>query len=426
LCEFRSRAKNLMDILHVVHGYFPALGGTEFLFKRISEQLIAQYGDRVTVLTTNGHNPGFFVDPDQPAITIREDEEYNGVQIRRFAVNNRIAPRLQRLQSRAYQSNWPFNDVLRTLYHGPISGSMFAAIRRAQGDVLVASSFPLLHMYYAALGKRYNRLPLVFCGALHPGDRWSFDRAIIYKAIAACDVYVAYTEFEKDFVIGRGFPAKRVRIASPGVDLEPFAAADGTVLRRKFGWEHIPVIAFVGQQAAHKGIDDLYHAMRLVWRQVPEARLIVAGGRTIYSPQLDRILQTFSPQERERIQHIPNFTEEEKAEIYAACDIFVSPSGHESFGITFVEAWAAGKPVIGCRSGAICAVIDEWQDGLLVPYQDVPQLATAILELLTDDRLQARLAPRGREKVQERYTWDIAVARFRKAYEAAIEGEFGR
>ncbi len=409
-----------MNVLHVVHGYYPALGGTELLFQRISEGLVARYGDQVTVYTTNGYNPGFFVDPDEPAIPIREDEELNGVRIRRFAVNNRLAPRLVRLQSTAFRHNWPLNDVLRTLYHGPISWPMFAALLRAQADVIAASAFPLLHMYYAAIARRFNRIPLLFHGALHPGDRWSYDRPIIYRAIAACDVYLANTTFERDFLIAKGVPAAKIRIASPGVDPAPFAAADGMALRRKLGWENAPVIAFVGQQAAHKGIDVLYQAMRLVWRQMPEARLIVAGGRTVYSPHLDRLLESFSPQEREHIHLVTNFAEEEKAQIFAACDVFVSPSGHESFGITFVEAWAAGKPVIGCRSGAIPAVIDEWEDGLLVPYRDVPQLASAILELLADDALRERLAHRGREKVLERYTWDVAVARFREAYEWAI------
>ena len=409
-----------MNILHVVHGYHPAIGGTEFLFQRISEQLVAQYGDQVTVFTTNAYNGIFFIDPSQPAIPPRENEEINGVKIRRFPVNNRIAPRIAALQRKAFDNNWPFNDVLRTLYHGPISWPMFSAIQHAQADVVAASAFPLLHMYYAALGKQFNRIPLVFYGALHPGDRWNFDRPIIHRAIAMCDMYLAYTSFERDFVIAQGALPDKVRVASPGVDPDPFRVADGMALRRQFGWENVPVIAFVGQQSAHKGIDALYHAMRLVWRQLPEARLIVAGGRTAYSPHLDHILESFSLQERDRIQHIPNFAEEEKPQIFAACDVFVSPSGYESFGITFVEAWAAGKPVIGCRSGAISAVIDEWQDGLLVPYKDVPQLATVILELLTDAALRERMGHRGREKVLTQYTWDIAVARFREAYERAI------
>jgi glycosyltransferase involved in cell wall biosynthesis len=410
-----------MDILHVVHGYPPAIGGTEFLFQQVSKRLVAQYGDRVTVFTTNAYNPGMFVDPSQPTIPIREDEERSGVRVQRFPVNNRIAPRIEALQGIAFERNWPLNDVLRTLYQGPISWPMFDAIRRAQADVLVASAFPLLHMYYAAIGKRFNRIPLLYHGALHPGQHWSYDRPIIYKAIATCDMYLANTAFEREFLVAKGISPDKIRIASPGVDPEPFVHSDGVALRQELGWENAPVIAFVGQQSAHKGIDILYQAMRLVWRQLPEARLIVAGGRTIYSPVLDRVLDQFSPRERGRIRHIPDFAEEEKPQIFAACDVFVSPSGYESFGITFVEAWAAGKPVIGCRSGAIPTVVDEWQDGLLVAYRDAPQLASAILELLTDDVLRRQMGRRGEEKVLAQHTWDIAVGRFRQAYEQVID-----
>ena len=161
--------------------------------------------------------------------------------------------------------------------------------------------------------------------------------------------------------------------------------------------------------------------MPLVWQQLPEARLIVAGGRTPYSAKLDRILEALSPQERDRIQVLTNFAEEQKAQIFAACDLFVSASGFESFGITFLEAWATGKPVIGCRSGAIPTVISEGQDGLLVPYQDEAELARAILALLSDEALRERMGQHGKEKVLANYTWDIAVARFRQAYQDAID-----
>lgn len=409
-----------MDILHLVHCYYPARGGSEILFQRISEQLVATYQDRVTVYTTHGYNTAYFVDPSQPAIPHTENEQLNGVQIHRFAVNNRIPPRIRKLQIRAYLNDWPLNDVIRSIYHGPISWPYFKALAGAQADVVSATSFPYLHMHYAVLARRLNRLPLVLHGALHPDDRWSYDRRVIYKAIAACDIYLANTAFERDHVIAKGMPPERVRIASPGVDPEPFAAADGHRLRRQLGWTDEPVIAYVGQQSAHKGIETLYQAMRHVWQAVPEARLIVAGGRTPYSETLDSILDEFTAAERDRIRIMPNFDEEEKAGIYAACDLFVSASGFESFGITFLEAWSAGKPVIGCRSGAIPTVITEDQDGLLVPYQDAPELANALIKLLQDGRLRAQLGQRGLEKVLTNYTWEIAAQRFRAAYESAI------
>lgn len=410
-----------MEVLHVVHGYFPALGGTEFLFQQLSERLVSTYGDPVTVFTLAGYNSSLFVDPTQPTLPCDVDETINGVTVRRFPVNNRIAPHLERWQRRAFEKQWPLNDVLRTLYHGPISWAMFTALLRARADVLAVSAFPFLHMYYPLLARPFNHIPVVLCGALHPGDAWSYDRALIYRAVRACDLYLAYTPFERDHVISQGLEPRRVRIAAPGVDPAPFLTADGAALRQQLGWEAYPVAAFVGQQARHKGVETLYAAMRLVWRQLPTARFIIAGGRTAYSTYLDDILAGFSPQERARIHFINNFDEAEKPAIFAACDVFVSPSGFESFGITFVEAWAAGKPVIGCRSGAIPTVIDEWNDGLLVTYRDAPQLAGALLELLTDPRLCRQMGQRGREKVLAQYTWEIAVARFRQAYQDVAE-----
>jgi glycosyltransferase involved in cell wall biosynthesis len=410
-----------MNVLHVIHCYFPAVGGTEFLFQRVSEELVSKYGDHVTVFTTYGYNAAIFVDPSQPTIPHTENEEVNGVRVHRFPINNRFPQRIQRLQARAYYGNWPLNDVIRSIYHGPISWPMFKAIASAQTDVVVASSFPYQHMYYAVLGKRFHRRPVVFHGALHPEDRWCYDRRTIFWAIAACDMYLANTTYEQDYVIAKGIAPEKVRIASPGVDPEPFMAADGTALRQKFNWPDNPIIAYVGQQSAHKGIETLYQAMPLVWQQLPEARLIVAGGRTPYSAKLDRILGAFSPQDRDRIQVLTNFAEEQKAQIFAACDLFVSASGFESFGITFIEAWAAGKPVIGCRSGAIPTVISEGQDGLLVPYQDERELARAVLDLLSDGALRERMGQQGREKVLDNYTWDTAVARFRQAYQDAID-----
>jgi glycosyltransferase involved in cell wall biosynthesis len=409
-----------MDILVVVHGYFPARGGTEFLMQQVSERLVRDYGDTVRVYTTFGYNTGFFVDPSQPAIPLQDAEAVNGVEVRRFPVNRTFAVRIECLQHAAYDGGWPLNDVLRTLYHGPISWPMIRAILGARADVVLASSFPLLHMYYAALGRRFNRWPLLCHGAIHPEDDWNFGRPIIHRAVAQCDMYLANTAYESDYVVARGFPADRVRIASPGVDPAPFAAADGTALRRALGCESAPVIAYVGQRAEHKGIGDLYNAMRHVWRRLPDACLIVAGARTPFSTHLDAMLETFPPAERERVHVIEDFSEEEKAEIYAACDVFASPSGSESFGITFLEAWAAGKPVIGCRNGAVPSVIDEWRDGLLVPYRAPIQLASALLELLSDDRARARMGECGRHKVLAHHTWDIAVRRFREACVEAV------
>jgi glycosyltransferase involved in cell wall biosynthesis len=94
---------------------------------------------------------------------------------------------------------------------------------------------------------------------------------------------------------------------------------------------------------------------------------MLAGARTLYAAQLEADLARLSPQERQKVILRYDFPAEEKPWLFAATDVFAYPSGFESFGIAFLEAWAVKKPVVGCRRGAIPWVVSAGKDGLLVP-----------------------------------------------------------
>jgi glycosyltransferase involved in cell wall biosynthesis len=117
---------------------------------------------------------------------------------------------------------------------------------------------------------------------------------------------------------------------------------------------------------------------------------------------------------------INDFSEEEKPRLLAACDLLAHPSGNESFGIAFIEAWACGKPVVGARVGAVPSVIDEDQDGLLFRYLDPDGMAQAILALLADPSRRIRMGKAGRRKVLANYTWDIVTDRLRAVYTEVV------
>jgi glycosyltransferase involved in cell wall biosynthesis len=90
----------------------------------------------------------------------------------------------------------------------------------------------------------------------------------------------------------------------------------------------------------------------------------------------------------------------------AATDLFAMPSRIDSFGIVYLEAWAYGVPVIGCRAGGVPDVIEDGQDGVLVGYGDETGLAMAIEGLLADPQRCRAMGQRGRAKVEAHYTWD--------------------
>ena len=268
-------------------------------------------------------------------------------------------------------------------------------------------------------------MPAVLHGGLHPEEPWAFDQQIIHDAIREADAYIANTTYERDYLVGRGIDGSKIVPIGVGVDPAEFAHADGRQVRERYGWGNDPVVAFIGQQVAHKGVDTLVFAMPAVWRAFPNARLLIAGSRTRFSKVVRWRLSQLPPEQQQRVTIIDDFPEADKPHVFDSCDVLAYPSGYESFGIAYLEAWICGKPVIGCRAGAVPSVIAEGRDGLLVPYQDDRALAEAIITLLGNAQLRHEMGERGRKKTLQRYTWDIVSDRFREVYRRVVAAKSG-
>ena len=414
-----------MRILHVVQGYAPAIGGTELLIQKVSEKLVARHGDEVTVLTTTAaRNCNVFVNPLHRQL--RPGTEWiNGVQVRRFRVFNLLGPLLFYLQRIYCGLGLPRDDYARALYLGPIVPGMIGAIAGYPADVVGAASFPLLHMHYAIAARRRSGVPTVLSGCMHPEEPWAYDQQIIYEAIGEADAYVALTSYERDYLTGRGIDGGKIATIGVGIEPKEFAGANGRRIRERYGWGDDPVVGFIGQQVGHKGVDTLIFAMPAVWRAFPEARLLIAGSRTRFSKVVRWRVSQLPPEQQRRVTIIDDFPEAAKPDLFDSCDVFAYPSGYESFGIAYLEAWICGKPVIGCRAGAVPTVIAEGEDGLLVPYQDADALAEAAIALLSNPSRRHDMGERGRRKALQRYTWDIVSDRFREVYRRVVAARAG-
>jgi glycosyltransferase involved in cell wall biosynthesis len=408
-----------MKILHVTQGYTPAIGGTELLIQRVSEELVRQFGDEVTVFTTNCFNGEGFFNPKLPRLQ-PGDEEINGVKVRRFPVNSQISQMVRFPQKVAYRLRLPFNEHLRTISGGPIIPGLKKAIQEFPADIIAASSFPLLHMYAALNGARKSGRPCVLHGGIHPQDDWAFQRSRIYSAIQQSTYYLSNTKYEADYVIQQGVSPERVAVVGVGVDPEPFAQISSTQAKNYFGLKEQPVVGFIGQFGGHKGVDTLVQAMTIVWKIFPEVQLLLAGSKTMFAQKVENIIHQLPESYKKQVKLYYNFSNEEKPLLFSAVDVFAYPSGFESFGIAFLEAWAASKPVIGCRAGAIPWVIDEGRDGLLVDYKNQEMLAEAIIEFLKNSFWAKTLGDAGREKVLSRYTWSKVAQKFREVYVEAM------
>jgi glycosyltransferase involved in cell wall biosynthesis len=405
-----------MKLAMLVHGYTPAVGGVEYLMQTVSEGL-ARRGHDVTVLTTDGYSGSLFIDPSQPRIMSRAQESINGVLVRRFRVVNALSPGLRVIQSVLYKLRCPGNDYVRALYQGPIVPGMLRTLWTMDADVITAASCPLLHMHYPFWLPRSRRPPIVLIGAIHTDHDWGYNRPSIFRVMRLAERCVAFTEFEKSWLVDRGVDPKRISVIGPGIDPRHFTSAAAGAFRSARGIEErAPLIVFLGRHGLHKGIETLIKAMPWIWLTHPSAHLVIAGARTTYTPRLQQLANETPWSPQGRIIFDMDLTEAAKAELLSDATVFVSPSAYESFGITFLEAWAAGVPVIGGRSEATEGVITDGQDGLLVRYGDAAALTATIRRLLEDPTLRTNLAASGRRKLLERYTTEEIVDQYDALY----------
>ncbi len=292
---------------------------------------------------------------------------------------------------------------------------MLHSVRSFQADVICAASFPLNHMTYP-FRRKTPRPPVVLVGAVHTNNSWGYDRRHLIKLIAHSYATVAHTEHERDWLIARGSPSEKLCVIGHGIELHDFNAGHGVFRSRHAIPRDAFVVAYLGQQGGHKGIDMLIRVLPTLLERQEDAWLIVAGARTPYSPELRRLAETLPGHARERLLFLDDVTSEERAQLLTDCDVFASPSAQESFGITTLEAWSQAKPVVVGNSPAQRSVVEDGVSGILVPHGNHARLLQALAMLAGDASLRARLGETGRCRLRERYDHAAVVSQYHSLF----------
>ena len=191
-----------------------------------------------------------------------------------------------------------------------------------------------------------------------------------------------------------------------GNEIHPFPwAMDGT-----------PRILFVGRfNEARKGFKYLLRAMPLIQQQFPNARLMVVGPG---DPR--RQEGTIERYRIRNVDFVGQVSKEDLPRYYASSTLVCAPSiERESFGIILLEAMASGKPLVATNIPGYAGVMTNEFDGLMVPPQDAPALALAIVRLLADNDLRPRLIDNGRTTA-ESYAWPKVTSRVVGMYEQSV------
>jgi phosphatidylinositol alpha-1,6-mannosyltransferase len=207
--------------------------------------------------------------------------------------------------------------------------------------------------------------------------------------------------------------ARMVRLA-PGVDVAAFRPGRADI-RDRLELSGRPVAVCVSRLVPRKGQDTLIRAWPQVRAAVPDAALLLVGDGP-YGSDLRRLATDLG------VAGSVTFTGSVPAEdlpgYYSAGDVFAMPCRTrrrgldvEGLGIVYLEASAAGLPVIGGDSGGAPDAILDGETGYVVPGRSVPALAARLTELLTDPAQAKAMGQRGLAWVEQEWDWSRVAGR---------------
>ncbi len=227
-------------------------------------------------------------------------------------------------------------------------------------------------------------------------------------------LFIAVSEFIRQKLIARGYPAERIATVPIGVDVDLFTPQQEE--------PKTPMVLFVGRLVEKKGVTYLLSAMAQVARTNKNVRLVIIGDGPLMPALVDQACAL----------RLPNVI------FMGACDsatvrqqmsiasILVSPSVTASSGdseglpIVICEAQAMGLPVVATRHAGIPEIIRNGENGFLVAERSVRQLAHGISLLLGMPKVRRQMGAAARMNVCLNFNLKLQTARLEDLYEEVV------
>jgi len=200
----------------------------------------------------------------------------------------------------------------------------------------------------------------------------------------------ATEEVRDDLVEELGLPPDRIVVVPLAAGVEPVAPDARLRVRERLGvGSHDPLLLFVGHAFRRKGLP---HAIDALAGLSPETSLAVVG-EACARERREAARRAESAGVARRVHFVGR---DEVADYYAAADVLVLPTTHDTWGIPVVEAMASGLPVVTTRAAGSASELERAGAGLVVGTSDPGELRNALAQLLSDPGLRATMGRQGR------------------------------
>jgi len=246
-------------------------------------------------------------------------------------------------------------------------------------------------------------------------------------AVRSVKVFLCISTAVRQQLVDYGVEAERCIVVPNAVDPVRFneSAISTEGIRREFGWDRShKVFALVGRVVSWKGQDYFIEAIAEARRTNPMIRGLIVGtgeessSNESYVNKLKSLIREHDLDDSVRFTghrtDIPNIMKSSDAVVCAS-------SSPEPFGRVIIEGMAVGSPAVATNAGGATDIIEDNENGLLVPIKDSAALADAILRLSQDETLVQNLRRAAMQTVADRYTVERHVARICDVYRSQLD-----
>lgn len=250
-----------------------------------------------------------------------------------------------------------------------------------------------------------------------PGLRYVFKRWLRHRVLASARIIVCNSHYTENLVHAVCMQARTI-VITPGVDASRFQSpVDVAVTKQHFG---LPadkrILLSVSRMDAYKGHDVVLQALASLPAAVRARLHYTVAGKGSHVDVLRRLAVELGV--GDCVTWLGFVDDEDLPSLYACADLFVlctredpDVRGVEGFGMVFLEAQAAGVPVLGTRAGGIPDAIVEEQGGWLVDQDDVEAVSVHLTRLVEDVRPFRVQGACGHARVCSAGSWEVFVSK---------------
>ena len=321
-------------------------------------------------------------------------------------------------------------------YYGRIWNKIFYIFNawqeaeRAHKEARIEMIWAVMASYgaIAALLFKFNHPSIPFLLTIQEGDsegHLNFGRLGLVGffgrlAMRSADYVQVISAFLRDFVRKRGV-ACPVEVIPNGVDLDIFGArytlSEIKAIRSNLGVKDEYVVITTSRLVYKNGIDVLIEAIAEFKKRRPNIKCLIIGD----GPEYKKLKAKSEKLKVDgNVLFLGQVLHKDLPLYLKISDVFVRPSRSEGLGNSFLEAMAAGVPVVGTPVGGIIDFLRDEETGLYMAVDDYRDLSDKISRVIGDPDLRKKVVCNASALVKENYSWDRVSKLFRNIFNKLI------